>query len=104
MSAWWLKNKSKLQSEESIHNSELQVKQATRKFIKKFLFILIDAVLLVIIGLATYYYFQANPQLSKSEKEIFNKAEEAYKNDEFLLAYSLYAKLPEYEKAIKRID
>ena len=98
------KNKSELQSEESIHNSELQVKQAIRKFSKKSLFISICAVLLVIIGLTIYFYFQANPPLNKSEKEIFNTAEEAYKNDEYLLAYSLYAQLPDYQKAIKRMD
>lgn len=98
------KNKSELQSEESIHNSELREKQATRKFGKKSLFISICAVLLVIIGLTVYFYFQANPPLNKSEKEIFNTAEEAYKNDEYLLAYSLYAQLPDYQKAIKRMD
>lgn len=98
------KNKSELQSEESLHNSELQEKQATRNFGKKSLFISICAVLLVIIGLTVYFYFQANPPLNKSEKEIFNTAEEAYKSDEYLLAYSLYAQLPDYQKAIKRMD
>ena len=90
----------------NIENSKpvLNLKQATPKLSKKTLLISISAALIVVIGLAVCFYFQSNPSLSKSDKEKFNFAEEAYKNGENLLAYSLYAQLPDYEKASERMN
>lgn len=96
-----------LQNEDEISNGELSantgIDPKQRRLSKKSMYILFGAVA-ICACVCIFFYLRANPPLSDADKETYAKANRAYENSEYLLAYSLYAKLPNYSKAVKKMD
>lgn len=86
----------KQQAKEKEDEKKKQTSKKTRKCA-----VIAGIVLVAIIAVACF----AKPyMLSSEEREIFNSAEVAYSNKEYLSAYSLYAQLPDYKIAKERIN